>query len=43
MIVLFAAVLLPILWGALDINFHGHFQCRTLKKVAMAHIDNDRT
>jgi outer membrane protein OmpA-like peptidoglycan-associated protein len=37
-LILLLAAIFAILWPALDVNFHGHWQCSTLKNVVMAEI-----
>src|SRR5947209_7915125 len=45
-VVAFLAVMFAILWSALDINFHGHVQCSTIKAKVMerlkerSHLEN---
>lgn len=37
-LILFVAILMSVLWGAIDINYHGHFQCATNIKIVEAEI-----
>ena len=37
-VILLIGVILSIVWGALDINYHGHFNCNTLVKVVNAEL-----
>ena len=37
-IIAFVAALFAILWGALDVNYHGHFSCDTNLKLVRAEL-----
>src|SRR5689334_11041912 len=39
--ILLIAVLFAILWGALDINYHGHFSDPTIQKIARRYMERN--